>query len=76
MGAADGDVGIPGVAGGDDRVQLPQDRRGDHGLLLRRGERVLFSGGQGGRRRRRGWPSGLPTPCATRPAAASVGPAW
>jgi hypothetical protein len=35
------DVWVPGAAGGDDRVQLPQDRGGDHGLRLGRGELVL-----------------------------------
>ena len=31
-GSVDSEVGVPGAAGGDDRVQLPQDRRADHGL--------------------------------------------
>jgi hypothetical protein len=33
-GAVSGDVGIPGVSGGDDGVQLPQDRCGDFGLRM------------------------------------------
>ena len=45
-GAVRGDGRIPGSAGSDDRVQLPQDRRGDHGLGLGDGELVLRPGGQ------------------------------
>jgi hypothetical protein len=34
LGAVGSDGRIPGLAGGDDREQVPQDRRGDHGLRL------------------------------------------
>lgn len=34
FGAVGGDDRVPGLAGGDDGVQLPQDRCGDHGLGL------------------------------------------
>ena len=63
-------AGSQALAGGDDRVQLPQDRGGDHGLGLGRGELVRARGWSGGGigRRRRGWPVGLPRPPATRPA--------
>ena len=40
----------PRLAGGDDGVQLPQDRRGDHGLGLGGGELVLLPAGQVGKR--------------------------
>src|SRR5262245_14217166 len=45
-GAVGGDVGAPGLAAGDDGVQLPQDRGGDHGLGLDRFELVGLTGGQ------------------------------
>ena len=37
---------IPGLPGGDDSVQVPQDRGGDDGLRLGRAELVLLSAGQ------------------------------
>jgi hypothetical protein len=51
--AAPGSVGcrrwrcaVPGSSGSDDRGELPQDRRGDHGLGLGDGELILFRCGQ------------------------------
>ena len=46
FGAVGGDDRVPALAGGDDGVQLPQDRCGDHGLGLGDGESVLLSLGQ------------------------------
>ena len=46
--AVAGDDRVPALAGGDDGVQLPQDRRGDHGLGLDGGELVLLALGQVG----------------------------
>jgi hypothetical protein len=46
LSAVGGDVGVPGAAAGDDGVQVPQDRRRDHGLRLGRAELVLLAGGQ------------------------------
>jgi hypothetical protein len=41
--AVGGDGGVPGLAGGDHGVQVPQDRRGDNGLGLGDGEFVPVS---------------------------------
>ena len=41
--AVGGDGGVPCLAGGDHRVQVAQDRGGENGLSLRRGEPVLFT---------------------------------
>jgi hypothetical protein len=43
-----GDDWVPALAGGDDGVQLPLDRCGDHGLGLGDGEFVLLPRGQVG----------------------------
>src|SRR3954447_23308142 len=45
-GAVGGDVGVPGLAGGDDGMQVSQDRGGDHGLGLGWLELVVLAGGQ------------------------------
>jgi hypothetical protein len=46
LGAVGGDGWVLGLAGGDDGVQVPQDRRRDHGLRLGRGELVVLPAGQ------------------------------
>ena len=46
VGAVGGDDRIPLAAGGDDGVQLAQDRRGDDGLSLGRGQFVVLPAGQ------------------------------
>src|SRR5204862_420006 len=40
------DYWVPALAGGDDRVQVPQDRGGDDGLGLGRCQLVRLAGGQ------------------------------
>jgi hypothetical protein len=45
-GAVGGDGGVAGLAGGDDRMEVAQDRGGDHGLGLGRLELVVLPGGQ------------------------------
>lgn len=47
-GAVGGDGGVPHLAGGDDRVQLPQQGRRHGGLGLGGLERMLGTGGQVG----------------------------
>ena len=77
LGAVRGDGWVPGLAGGDDGVQVPQDRGGDHGLRLGRGELVVLPAGQvlvagavdGG------WRVALPRPRAMLPGAARGVPA-
>jgi len=44
--AAGGDGGIPSLADGDDRVQMAQERGGEHGVGLPGGELVVLAGGQ------------------------------
>jgi hypothetical protein len=44
--AVGGDGRVPGLAGGDHSVQVPQDRRGDDGVRLGWSELVVFPGGQ------------------------------
>ena len=46
LGAVRRDGWIPGLAGSDDGVQVPQDRGGDDGLRLGGGELVVLSAGQ------------------------------
>ena len=80
-GAAGGDDRVPGLAGGDDGVQVTQDRGRDHGLRLGGGELVLLAcwSGAGSGPRRPGWRAALPRPRARPPAAARAGPgrsAW
>jgi hypothetical protein len=48
FGAVGGDDRVRGSAGGEDGVQSPQDRGGDHGLGWGDGELVLLSGSQTG----------------------------
>jgi hypothetical protein len=45
-GAVTGDGGVPGAAGDDDGVQLPQHRGGDDALRLGGGELVVLAIGQ------------------------------
>jgi hypothetical protein len=46
LGAVRGDGWVLGLPGSDDGVQVPQDRDGDHGLCLGRGELVVLPAGQ------------------------------
>src|SRR6266536_2454296 len=45
-GSVGGDGWVPCLAGGDHRVQMPQNRRGDHGLRLGGAQLVVLTRGQ------------------------------